>query len=404
MEIAVRVFILALFLFSCAPSAFAAETPPPAFDDLLQRLRQHPEIQAYVAAAQSSQLYAQGELGLPDPMLNVEVRDFPAGGNSSADFEEQMIGFKQEIPRPAIREAKSEKMRVESRKTGLMGDYAFAAMKARLIAALADCQSFRQQEKLLDGQKNLFRSEKSSIEGRISANRSGTSQLAMSEADSAETDILRSELAEQERENEAMLNNMLGEIPEIPPPDVKIVQWDNDPEKTYPVRIAAEDVAKAEKEVAVRTAEFGPNFEVQGGYGRMNSGDNTGTIMVGVSIPLWSSTSQRPRLAGANAALHSSRLDMDNVRRIVVEKLGSLRAQIDTSGRKIALLKKKNAHLEAGAKALAREYEAGKADFGMYLKARRDALSARLALVQERARNIALIADFNHYIIEGETP
>lgn len=398
-----RVFILVTFLFLCVPAAFAVETQQLTFDDLLQRLKQHPEVQAYVSRAESSRHYAQGELGLPDPMIFAEQRDYRFRSDMGRGGGDQMLGFKQEIPRPSIRQAKSEKIQVEAHKTSLMADYAFSTMKAQLITILANRQSFKEQEKLLDAQENLFKSERASIKGRIAANQSGTSQLSMTQAAAAEIDIMRAELMEQEHESAAMLTNMLGEVPEIAVPPVKMAAWDKDAEKTYPVKIAAEDVAMAQKEVATRTAEFGPNFEVQGSYGRMNNGDNAGTIMVGVSIPLWSSENQKPRLEGANAALHSSRLDLDTIKRNVIEKLDHLKAQIETSNQKIELLKTKNTHLETSAKALTREYEAGKADLAMYLKARRDALSVRISLAQERAKRIALIADFNRYIISGET-
>ena len=87
------------------------------------------------------------------------------------------------------------------------------------------------------------------------------------------------------------------------------------------------------------------------------------------------------------------------VRETVIEKLDHLKAQINTSALKTKLIETKNAHLEASAKALTREYEAGKADLAMVLKAKRDVLSARIALAQERAKHIALIAEFNHYIV-----
>ncbi|MFH1157639.1 MAG: TolC family protein [Pseudomonadota bacterium] len=399
-----RVFVFIMFLMAFAPAAFPAEGQQPSFDALLQRLRQHPEIQAYVNSSQSSQYYAEGELGLPDPMLTFEQRDYRFRSGMGLGSGDQMLGFKQEIPRPAILRARSEKMQAESRKTGLTADYAFAAMKARLITALASRRSFKEQEKLLEEQEKLFRSERSSIEGRIAANQAGTSRLYMSKADNAELRIIRAELAEQERESENMLMNMVGEVPDIVLPPVKMIAWDNAAEKTYPVKIAAEDVAMAQKEVAAKKAEFGPNFEVSANVGRMDNGDQAGTFMVGVSVPLWSARSQKPRLEGANASLQSSRLEMDSVKRGVVERLGTLKAQIGISDRKIELLKTRNTHLESGAKALIGEYGAGKADFGMYLKARRDALSVRLSLAQERARNIAMIADFNRYFIEGEHP
>lgn len=398
-----RILVLIVLLFSFVPPAVAAEAASLTLDDLLQRLKQHPEIQAYAARAESSRHYAQGELGLPDPLLFAEQRDYRLRSEMGRGGGDQMLGFKQEIPRPAIRQAKSDKMQVEAHKTGLMADYAFAAMKAQLITILANRQSFKEQERLLDEQESLLRSERGAIKGRISANQSGTSELSMSEADSAEVQIMRAELMEQEHESDAMLTNMLGEAPEVVLPAVKMEAWDHDLQKTYPVKISAEDVALAQKEVSERTAEFGPNFEVQGSYGRLDNGDNAGTIMVGISVPLWSSTNQKPRLEGATAALHSSRLDLDSAKRQVAEKLDLLKVQIDTSNKKMELLKTKDTHLGTSAKALTREYEAGKANLAMYLKARREAFSARISLAQERAKRIALIADFNRYIISGET-
>lgn len=403
-----RIIIMALLVAtSAALPAIAAEAAVQdsqpqetvAFARLLEKLKQHPEIQSYASRADASQHYAEGELGLPDPMLFVEQQNYPIGSSTSQAQEMTSIGFKQEIPAFGTRGAKSEKMQAEAHKTKLGQDYAFAAMKAKLIAVLADWRAIREQEKLLDEQASLFASERTSIKGRISADQSGVSQLSMSKADSTDVRLMRADLDEKKHGVMDMLTNMVGEATYVEPPPVKPVAWDNDPDKTYPVRIAAEDITMARKEVDMRDAEFGPHFEVQAGYGRMNNGDNAGTVMVGLSIPLWESESQRPKLEGAQAALHSSELDRDTVRRNTAERLSHLRAMIDISAQKIALLETKDADLGASAKALTREYEAGKANLTMILKARRDALSSRISLAQERARHTALIADFNHYII-----
>ncbi|MDE3038759.1 MAG: TolC family protein, partial [Pseudomonadota bacterium] len=271
-----------------------------------------------------------------------------------------------------------------------------------LIAVLATWRSIREQEKLLDEQTSLFAAERTSIKGRISADQSGVSQLSMSKADSTDVRLMRADLEEKKHGVMDMLTNMVGETPYVEPPPMTVAAWDNDPDHTYPVKIAAEDITMARKEVDMRDAEFGPHFEVQAGYGRMNNGDNAGTVMVGLSIPLWESQSEEPRLEGAKAALHSSELDQDTIRRDTVEKLSHLRAMIDISAQKIALLETKDADLGASTKAFTREYEAGKASLAMILKARRDVLSSRISLAQERARHTALIADFNHYIIQGE--
>ncbi len=45
----------------------------------------------------------------------------------------------------------------------------------------------------------------------------------------------------------------------------------------------------------------------------MNGGDNSGTIMMGLTIPLWAAESQRPRLEGAKAAV-SGMIDLLSTR------------------------------------------------------------------------------------------
>lgn len=406
-----KAFIIALLVVTGTVFAAQAEDKPATvvkenhiqeseqFLQLLEKLRQHPEVAAYISKAEATEHYAKGELGLPDPMLNAQVQNYPLGTSNSKDFEEKMVGFKQEIPAFGTRGAKSEEKQAEAHKTRLTADYTFAMMKAKLITALANWQRIKEQEKILDEQSHLLGSDRKSIKGRIAANQSGISQLSTSQADSTEVDIMRDDLMEQRHEIQAMLMNMVGETPDIVPPPIAIVTWDSDPDKTYPVKIAAEDITMARKEVDMREAEFGPHFAVEADYGRFNDRDNAGTVMVGVSIPLWSSESQRPKLSGAQAALRSSELDQDTVRRDITEKLHHLEAQIKTSGRKIELLKTKAKQLSQGASAITREYEAGKSELSLYLKARRDVLAARLALAAEKARNISLIAEFNSYIV-----
>lgn len=392
---------------SMALPAQAAEPGQPeelgTLTRLEEKLRQHPEIAAYASRAEASGHYAKGELGLPDPMLFIQEQDYPIGSSMSRGEEQKMIGFKQTIPAFGIRGAKSERIGVESRKNRLLADYAFAAMKAKMITALANLERIKEQEKLLDSQAALFGSERTSLKGRIAANQAGISQLTMSQADSTDIEIMRAELVEEKHEMMLMLTNMLGESPEVKLPPIEPATWEQDATKTYPVVIAATDIDMARKDVDLRESEFNPNFEVQANYGRMNGGDNAGTIMVGLTIPLWASESQRPRLEGAKASVRAAESDQENIKRQTIEKLNHLKAQVDASSRKIELLKRKESLLSASSGAQTREYEAGKVDFAMPLKTRRDMLSVRYQLAAERAKHTAFVADFNRYIIQGES-
>lgn len=411
----IRILILiALITFSIAAPAQAAEKVDPStstaqepdttgrFALLLEKLKQHPEIQAYVSRAESSRYNATGELGLPDPMLFIQEQDYPIGTSMSRDQEQKMIGFKQVIPAFGTRGAKFDRLSVESRKNKLLGDYAYATMKSQLITALANLARIEEQEKLLAQQTSLFGSERTSLKGRIAANQASQSQLAMNEADSTDIGLMRADLDEEKHEVMAMLANMIGETQGVPLPAIDKVAWEQDVEKTYPVQVAAQDIEMMRKDVDLRESEFNPNFEVQASYGRMNGGDNAGTIMVGMSIPLWAAQSQQPKLSGAKSSVRAAESDQENIKRQTLQKLTHLEAQIDASERKIELLKHKESFLNASRGAQTREYEAGKSDFSMPLKTRRNMLSVRYQLAAERAKHTALIADFNHYFIEGE--
>ncbi|TXH07606.1 MAG: hypothetical protein E6R05_00305 [Candidatus Moraniibacteriota bacterium] len=386
---------------SSAASA-AQEQDSGRFALLLEKLKQHPEIQAYVSRAESSRYNATGELGLPDPMLFIQEQDYPIGTSMSRDQEQKMIGFKQVIPAFGTRGAKSDRLGVESRKNKLLGDYAYAAMKSQFINSIANLARIEEQEKLLAQQALLFGSERTSLKGRIAANQATQSQLVLSEADSTDIQLMGADLGEEKHEIMAMLDNMVGETPDIPLPAIDKVAWDRDVENTYPVRIAAQDIEMARKDVDLRESEFNPNFEVQASYGRMNGGDNAGTVMVGMSIPLWAAQNQQPKLSGAQSGLRAAESDQENIKRQTLQKLTHLEAQIDASDRKIELLQHKESFLNASRGAQTREYEAGKSDLSKPLKTRRDMVSVRYQLAAERAKRTALIADFNHYFIEGE--
>jgi outer membrane protein TolC len=369
---------------------------------LEEKLRQHPEITAYASRVEASGSYAKGEMGLPDPMLFIEQEDYRFRSDMGRGGGDKMIGFRQEIPRYSLREARADRLRVESHKNRLLQDYAFAAMKAKMIASFANLQKVKELRAIALEQEKLLKTQRQSLKGSVAANRAGLSTVPMTDAEIQEIDIMLSELEEERHGIEAMLINMLGEAPDVTLPPVEIAAWNRDPAKTYPVIIAASDIDMAKKDVDIREAEYGPNFEIRASGGRMNDGADGGSIMLGLSIPLWASENQKPKLQGAKASLSAAEFDRDAVKRQIIEKLDHLKAQIDTSVRKIELFEKKESLLKAAANAASREYEAGKADFAMILKTRREAFSVRAQAATERAKHTALVADFNRYII-GES-
>lgn len=398
-----KYLILVLALTGAALPARAEEPQETgALARLEEKLRQHPEIAAYASRVEASGSYAKGEMGLPDPMLFIEQEDYRFRSDMGRGGGDKMIGFRQEIPRYSLREARADRLKVESHKNKLLQDYAFASMKAKMIASFANLQKVKELRSIALEQEKLLKTQRQSLKGSVAANRVGLSTVPMTDAEIQEIDIMLSELEEERHGIEAMLINMLGEAPDVTLPPVEIAAWNRDPAKTYPVIIAASDIDMAKKDVDIREAEYGPNFEIRASGGRMNDGADGGSIMLGLSIPLWASENQKPKLQGAKASLSAAESDRDAVKRQIIEKLDHLKAQIDTSVRKIELFEKKESLLKAAANAASREYEAGKGDFAAILKTRREAFSVRAQAATERAKHTALVADFNRYII-GES-
>lgn len=398
-------FVLIVLLLAGAASPAWAEGNPKKpvaadFAALVDRLRDHPEIRAYVEKAESQRLNGDGELGLPDPMVMLSEQDYPIGRSMSRGLQQKMVGFRQDIPRLSVREAKVARGHAESQKTRLMADYALAAMKARLITAFAELQRIKEQEKIYRLQGQLLKAEHLSLAGRVGANQEGIGAIAAHQAEETELSLTVSDLEEQRHEVEAMLINMLGDTTTAAPPEIRPAAWESDLGDTYPVKIAGQDIAMARQEIKQREGEFGPNLLVQGNYSRMYGSDNAATISVGVSVPLWASTSQKPKLSAAKAGLRAAEADQSGVERQTTQRLSHLKSQIETSTKKLRLLKSKLDSLEQSAGAALREYEAGKADLPSVLKAKRDALGVLAMTAAERAKRTALIADFNRYFIE----
>lgn len=389
--------LLSLLFVSMSTPAMAQ-----GFDALLERLRLHPEIVAYVDKANAAGHAAEGETGLPDPMLFFEEKDLPIGSSTSQGEQQQMIGFSQDIPAFGTRGAKEDRMQAESGKNKILADYAFAAMKARLITTLADIKKVKALETIAREQQGLSGVSAASIKGRIAANQATPADAAMTDNDSVDAALKLTDLAEERRNLENMLTNMLGDGAAIDPPVITPVAWNGDAEKTYPLILAQSDIRMAQADQDLREAEYGPALALETGVTRMDNGDQAATARIGLTVPLWAASSQTPKLESAKASLSAAERMRDSVRRDTIQKLANLKTQIDISARRKELLKHKEVLLQKAVSAATRQYEAGKTDLAAILKIKREKLEARAAYVNEEARHIGYIAEFNHYFIQGE--
>jgi len=171
------------------------------------------------------------------------------------------------------------------------------------------------------------------------------------------------------------------------------------------VRIAAEDVQVATKDVDVADAAFGPTYGVQAIYkqresGRGFSGDDWLSVQATVSIPLWATSNQKPKLRAAQAERRSAKYAYEDVRREWVGRMATLRAERDVALDNIALLQEKASALQEKTEAAERDYESGNTSLESVLETQIDALTIAAQLAEQKSRHIRLSAQFNSHIVE----
>ncbi len=179
-----KVFFIALLIVGSVVLPAKAEDTAASPDEtsavlsrLEAKLRRHPDLAAYASRVEASGNYAQGELGLPDPMLFVEQRQYSFDFDATRRFGDRMVGFRQEIPRASVREARSGRLQVESRKNRLLQDYAFASLKAKMLTAFADLKKVKELHAIAREQDKLLQTQRQSLQGSVAANRVGPAGL-----------------------------------------------------------------------------------------------------------------------------------------------------------------------------------------------------------------------------------
>lgn len=185
------------------------------------------------------------------------------------------------------------------------------------------------------------------------------------------------------------------------------MNWDRETENLYPIQVAKEDIAVSSKEVEAAHAAFDPNYGINALYkvreeGSTFSGDDWFSVQATVSIPLWYHWNQKPKLRAAEAIVHNSKLNFEDVKRMWIKKLSSMQAEHDSSLANIALLEEKLEALKEMVEAAKRNYEAGNADLESVLDVQIDMLTVAAHLAGNHKHYIKLAAEFESYFMGEE--
>lgn len=237
-------YILTLVLFAAAAPAQAQ-----TFEGLLEKLKNHPQVDAILAESERQGELAEGELGLPDPTVSLGVNNLPT--DSFAFDTERMtskvIEFNQDIPSYSLRKARAGMREAESDKQKLMAAYAEAQLKALLIKHLVQLKALDKLEKEARKQLKLYTTIEEYLQGQMEAGNPVYGRFSEFDVERVEVEHELNKLVTERKEAEEDLRWLVGEVPSIPVLDVPHPAWNGDAENLYPVLIAREKHYRCKK-------------------------------------------------------------------------------------------------------------------------------------------------------------
>lgn len=381
-----------------------------SFEEYVQILSDHPQVQSIIAQSDATKEQAKGELGLPDPMFMIGVDNVPVSDPAFDRFlpTSKVIGFNQSIPNPALRNAKADKFEQISEKQKLIADYTRERLKFMLVSKLATYESIKTQKKLIKRQLGYYKELENTFKGQIESGSSVYQRFSEVDVERAEAERKLNDLDAQKITLEAEFIRLVGEIPNMTVPNISNTFWDKKAATLYPVLIAAEDITIAEKEVGIADAAFLPNFGVNALYKQREdsannsySGDDWFSVQAQVSIPLWSSSSQKPKLRAAKKRKQSATFAYDDVQRLWIQEMAALQSVRDAAGKNVKVLQDKDWAMKGKIDAVQRNYEAGTSNLDSVLLAKIDRLNIQAQLAQVKAVQISKAAELNSNIIDG---
>jgi len=381
-----------------------------SFEDYVERLSNHPRIMSIIAESQSSLLQAEGELGLPNPVFSIGVDNVPVSDPAFDRFlpTSKIIGFNQKIPNPILLRAKSSKLKQLSEKQRLMADYMSQRLEFMLIAKLAEYESVKTQKKIIKKQLKLYKELEETFDGQIRSGQSVYQRFSEIDVERAETERTLNNLEASLISIEAEFVNLIDELPMIDTPDIIIQNWDKNINKLYPVLITAQDIDISMKAIDIANASFLPDFGINAVYKQRDngknqrySGDDWFSVQVQITVPLWTSKNQKPKLQAALKKKKSSQFAYDYTLRHWTQKMTSLQSMRDAAAKNIKVIQDKNRAMKEKIKAAQRNYEAGITDLEGVLLAKIDLLNIQSQLAQVKANYASKAAEFNSNIVSG---
>lgn len=378
----------------------AAHAEPMTFESAVERAGAAPSVRAAQSGVEAAQFSATAADRLPDPTIEVGVRDFPvtgpdAGKFNTDNFTMTTLGVTQQFPNPAKRQARAFRARAET--TEAEAVVALESQTVRLETALAWIDLFYAKRRL-DQLKLLERSLgdlQSTVSARLASGAARPSQALEPDQLRAAVTDRRSVIEAEAAKARARLARFTGD-PQADtkgePPALQLAVSTANLAGLPRLRALDARAQVARTEVALARAEKRPDWAVSAIYGRRepNFGDLV-SVSVSFDLPLFAKRRQDPMIAARTSELERARFDRAAAEREVAAALEAdlaehaMRGRLLENAREVLVpLARRRAELDQAS------YAAGTLDLGSALLS---TLALAEAEVDALAREAAVARD-----------
>lgn len=296
-----------------------ATSPDPYLDGLvLEALRQNPELAGAVSSAEAAQFRIAPARTLPDPFLSFNYQNdgrSPSLGKQDMTFLGAM--FSQPLPWPGkLRLAGEEAAsRADEIREGTVGR-ARLAVEARVRRAYYDYLLARAQLELIEDRGRTWREISDIVRERYAVGLGVQQDLLRAQIEVLRIDEARAEQMARIASRRAEVNRVLGreQVTEIETPrrltfrsDVPVlpVLLRAALERSPELASVSRAIEAARFRVSIAKKDFLPDFVASGGPMYRGGLDPMWQVGVGITLPIYAGSRQRPRLSAGRADLRS---------------------------------------------------------------------------------------------------
>jgi outer membrane protein TolC len=379
---------------------------------LLALLADHPSIGLSRQNELVQTLNADAAMGLPNPSFTLGFNNLPVDDPTAFDRflpSNMSLEFRQTLPSSDTRNATKSTGMARAEQTRWERKVMLAQLEKRLIIALAERQRITEATSILQQKMGLLAEMQDWLEGSMQGGESQYSRLIEIEAQRGQINERTVALRGEDLRWQAELRALVGHVPSIELPNkISPRLWNEDPATLLPVQVALSRVNVAQSEVTVKESDFGWDYAVGFAYQvREESdrfdGDDWFTLKLTASVPLWSDSNQKPKLAAAHAAVTAATAYRDQQLREARLEYDNAMAALDTSRSLVEALLEREKSLLYLQTSNRRRYEAGEIGLEPVIKAALQQADLRLTLSKQRAQLAKATASINALLIEEES-